>query len=210
VTELILVRHGQTAWNMGEIFRGHIDIDLDETGLKQVELLGQHLAGRKIEAVFSSPLQRAVKTARAIASRHGLDVQTTDALIDFNFGHWEGMTVPDVKQKFPEVFDEWSKNPHLVRVPGGDTLDDVTARSMALVRDVVEKYSSSVALVSHRVVSRILMLAMMGLDNSHFWNIRQDTASLTIFVYERGRFILTRHNDTSYLQSLHMPDVRVV
>jgi len=120
------------------------------------------------------------------------------------------MTVPDVKQKFPEVFDEWSKNPHLVRVPGGDTLDDVTARSMALVRDVVEKYSSSVALVSHRVVSRILMLAMMGLDNSHFWNIRQDTASLTIFVYERGRFILTRHNDTSYLQSLHMPDVRVV
>ena len=208
MTELILVRHGQTAWNMSEIFRGRIDIDLDDVGLKQVELLGEHLADRKIEAVYSSPLQRAVKTAKAIASRHKLEVKITPGLIDFDFGKWEGLSVPEVKEKFPVEFAEWAKNPHLVRVPGGDSLDDVTRRGMAVVAEAVGKHKDTIVLVSHRVVSRILMLAMLGLDNSHFWNIRQDTASITIFDYENGRYILSQHNDTSYLKPLQGTKVK--
>ncbi len=202
MTEIILARHGQTAWNMSEIFRGRIDIDLDEVGLKQVALLGEHLADRKIEAVYSSPLTRALKTAAAIAKPHNLEVQIAQGLIDFDFGEWEGLSVPEVEKRYPDCFREWAKTPHLVRIPGGDCLNDVTVRSMAVVEEAIRKHKDTVVLVSHRVVCRILMLAMLGLDNSHFWNIRQDTASITIFDYVNGRYILSQHNDTSYLKPL--------
>ena len=68
--------------------------------------------------------------------------------------------------------------------------------------DVIAKYRGSVALVSHRVVNKVLICTLLGLDNSYFWNIRQDTCGITTFVYEKGRFILTKHNDTSYLKSI--------
>jgi len=67
---------------------------------------------------------------------------------------------------------------------------------------IIPKYEGSVVLVSHRVVNKVLICALLGLDNSHFWNVRQDTCGITIFTYENGRFILTRHNDTSFLRRL--------
>jgi broad specificity phosphatase PhoE len=88
--EIILVRHGETAWNRREIFRGRADIELSETGARQAELLAQYLSQTGISAIYSSPLKRALKTAEAIASYHSLDVKTTSGLIDFDYGNWQG------------------------------------------------------------------------------------------------------------------------
>jgi broad specificity phosphatase PhoE len=71
-----------------------------------------------------------------------------------------------------------------------------------VVNGVIAKHSGGVVLVSHRVVNKVLICALLGLDNSHFWNIKQDTCAITVFSYENGRFVLTRHNDTSYLKPL--------
>jgi phosphoserine phosphatase len=202
MTEIILARHGQTAWNVGEVFRGQSDIELDETGLKQAQLLAEYLNKRKIEAIFSSPLQRALKTAQIIASYHKLEVQVTQGLNDLSFGEWEGKPSKEVQQKDPVLFAQWVATPHLVRLPGGDSIDDLTKRVLKLVNEVVEKYQGTVVLVAHRVVHQALILALLGLDNSHFWNIRMDTAAITTFIYTQGRFVLTGHNNTSYLQSL--------
>jgi probable phosphoglycerate mutase len=68
MTEIILARHGQTEWNVEEVFRGRIDVELNQTGLKQAELLAKYLSGQKIEAVYSSPLKRALKTASSTSS----------------------------------------------------------------------------------------------------------------------------------------------
>ncbi len=73
---------------------------------------------------------------------------------------------------------------------------------MSVVGDVIARHEGTVVLVSHRVVNKVLICALLGLDNSHFWNIRQDTGGITTFTYENERFILTEHNDTSYLKSL--------
>jgi phosphoserine phosphatase len=208
MTEIILARHGQTVWNTGEGFRGQIDIDLDATGLKQAELMGEYLNDRKIEAVYSSPLKRALQTAYPIASRHGLEVIVTQGLNDFHFGAWQGLSVTEVQEKFPALFTEWAETPHLVKIPGGDTLDAVAKRAMAVVSELIVKYQNTVVLVGHRVVSRVLMLALLGLDNSHFWNIRQDTAATTTFLYEKGRFVLSEHNNTSHLKMLNTPKLR--
>jgi broad specificity phosphatase PhoE len=208
MTEIILARHGQTVWNVGEIFRGRSDIDLDATGVRQAELLAEYLKDRKIEAIYSSPLKRALQTAQPVAAKHNLEVIVSPGLNDFHFGEWQGLSVPEVQQKFPAIFAQWAETPHLVKIPGGESLDDVTKRAMAVVEEVIVKHKNTVVLAGHRVVSRVLMLALLGLDNSHFWNIRQDTAATTVFIYERGRFVLSEHNNTSHLRPLNVPKLK--
>ncbi len=208
MTELILARHGQTAWNVVEVFRGRSDVDLDETGLRQAELLADYLRERRIEAVYSSPLQRALKTARAIASRHRLEVIITQGLNDLKFGEWEGLPVTEVREKYATLFTEWVEKPHLVEIPGGEGLDDVTGRVLTFVNDIVTRHKGNVVLVSHRVVHKVLILALLGLDNSHFWNIKLDTAAITTFAYENNRWILNEHNNTCYLQPLTQPKLK--
>ncbi len=202
MTEIIIARHGQTEWNVGEVFRGRIDIELDETGGKQAELLAEYLGGRRIDAIYSSPLKRALKTAETIASYHQLEVEIAPGLIDFNYGEWQGLPHQEVKDRYQELYAEWITNPHQAKMPDGESLEDVRKRVLAVVDEVTAKYAGTVILVSHRVVNKVLICALLGLDNSHFWNIRQDTCGITTFAYENGRLILTEHNNTSYLEPL--------
>jgi broad specificity phosphatase PhoE len=202
MTELILARHGETEWNVEEVFRGRIDIELDEKGVRQAELLAQYLRGVKIDAVYSSPLRRALNTAEVIARYHKLKVKIAPGLIDFDFGKWQGLRHQEVKRRYKKLYAQWLENPHLIRMPDGESLDEVRERALMVVDEVVTKHEGTVVMVSHRVVNKVLICALLGLDNSHFWNIRQDTCGMTTFVYEKGRFILTKHNDTSYLRPL--------
>ena len=202
MTEIILARHGETEWNVKEVFRGRIDIELNETGIKQAELLAEYLSNTKIDAIYSSPLKRAVKTAETIAGYHKLDVEIAPGLIDFDYGKWQGLPHQEVKDKYKELYAEWINNPDGVKIPAGESLNDVRKRAMSVVDDVIAKYEGTVVLVAHRVVNKVLICALLGLDNSHFWNIRQDTCGITTFIYENGRFILTKHNDTSYLKPI--------
>ena len=201
MTEIILTRHGETDWNVTEVFRGRIDVDLNETGVRQAELLAEYLSELKIDAVYSSPLQRALKTAELIAGWQALKVNVVHGLIDFDYGEWQGLSHREVKGRYEELYKEWTIRPDRVRMPGGETLEDVRERAMAVVDDAVGSYGDGrVVLVSHRVVSKVLVCALLGLDNSHFWNIRLDTCGITRFGYEGGRFVLTGHNDTSFLK----------
>ncbi len=208
MAEIILARHGETEWNVAEIFRGRIDVGLNETGLKQAERLAEYLSERKIEAVYTSPLQRACKTAAAVARTQHLTAEVSNALNDISFGDWEGLPLAEVTRRFPVPFKQWLKTPHLTKLPGGDSLDDVTNRAMALVIEIIGKYQGSVVFVSHRVVHKVLILALLGLDNSHFWNIWMDTAAITTFSYENGIFVLKEHNNTSYLKALEKPKLK--
>ena len=202
MTELILVRHGETEWNVEEVFRGRIDIELNETGLRQTELLAQYLSGLNIDAVYSSPLRRALNTAEVIARYHKLKVEIASGLTDFNYGKWQGLPHQEVKRRYKKLYGQWLENPHLIRMPDGESLDEVRERALTVVDEVVAKHEGTVVLVSHRVVNKVLICALLGLDNSHFWNIRQDTCGTTTFACENGRFILTKHNDTSHLRPL--------
>ena len=202
MTEIIIARHGQTEWNVGEVFRGRIDIALDETGVKQAELLAEYLSGREIDAIYSSPLKRALKTAEAIARHHNIEVEVVPGLIDFNFGKWQGLPHEEVKEKYKELYAEWTQNPHQVKMPDGESLNDVRKRAVGVVDEVIARHKDTAVLVAHRVVNKVLICALLGLDNSHFWDIKQDTCGITTFVYENGRFILAEHNNTSYLGSI--------
>ena len=204
MAEIILARHGETDWNMAEVFRGRIDIDLNETGVKQAKLLAEYLSSVTIDAIYSSPLKRAWQTATEIARRSNLEVNIAPGLIDFDFGEWQGLSHREVKDKYKELYAEWVSHPEQVKIPAGESLDGVRRRALVVVDEVIHRYKGTVILVSHRVVNKVLIGALLGLDNSHFWNIRQDPCAITSFTYEEGRFILTRHNDTSYLKPIRM------
>jgi broad specificity phosphatase PhoE len=197
-----LIRHGETDWNAEKIFRGRADIELNANGIKQAELLAQYLADEKIAAVYSSPMKRAVKTAEIIARPQRINVMSAPGLLDFDYGQWQGLSHHAVKEKFPALYAQWSADPQPVKIPGGESLDDVRKRGLALIDEIISRYDGMVALVSHRVVCKVLVCALLGLDNSHFWNIRLDTCGITTFEYGKNRFVLARHNDTSFLKSL--------
>jgi len=202
MTQIIVARHGETEWNASEIFRGRRDIGLNEPGIKQAEILGNYLTDLRIEAIYSSPLKRALDTARSVAKHHSLNVNVTPGLMDFNYGAWEGLTHQAVKDKYRELYTRWLKEPHLVNIPEGENLGEVRERAKSLLDRVVSKHSGLVVLVSHRVVNKVMICSMLGLENSHFWDIKQDLGGITVFEYESGRYKLIKHNDTSYLNQI--------
>ncbi len=208
MTEILLIRHGETAWNVSEVFRGRIDVELNETGLKQAELVAGYLGKRKMDAVYSSPLKRALKTAEAIARRHQLEVITTPGLNDLDFGQWQGLSLKEVNEQYPEDYAVWLNHPERIKIPAGESLKDVRKRAAFLVKEVIARHTGNVVLASHRVVHKVLICALLGLDNSHFWNIKMDTCAMTTFSYENGRFVLTEHNNTSYLNPLNQASHR--
>jgi len=203
MTRIILARHGKTEWNVAEIFRGRIDVELNETGIKQAELLAEYLSNSTISAIYSSPLKRALHTAETIASYHKLEVKVTPGLIDFDYGEWQGLSHQEVQNRYKKLYAEWMNRPDTTRMPDGESLNDVRKRAVSLVNNIIATGEGTVALVSHRVVNKVLICALLGLDNSHFWNIKQDTGGITTFVYDKGRFTLTEHNNTSFLKPLH-------
>jgi broad specificity phosphatase PhoE len=203
MTRIILVRHGQTAWNIesGERFRGRTDLPLDDTGRGQAQALARRLADFPIAAIYSSPLKRAVETAQPIAQRLGLPVQPLHGLIDINYGDWQGLSHPEVARAYPDLYWRWLEKPHLVKFPKGESLRQVRLRGIATVKEVVARHEGqAVLLVAHQVVNKVLVCAMLGLDNSHFWRIQQDTACINIFEHQGGVFSAVLINDTCHLR----------
>ena len=198
--EIILVRHGQTDWNAAETFRGRADVALNGTGMKQADELGIFLENEGIDFIYSSPLQRASVTAGAIARHQYLDVNTVENLTDIDFGDWQGLSWQEVNEKFPELYRDWLDTPEQLKIPQGESLEDVRRRAVPFIEDAVMRCGEGkVVFVSHRVVIKVIMCSLLGLESSHFWNLRIDTCALSRFAAGDGRLVLTKHNDTSYL-----------
>jgi len=203
MTTVFLVRHGRTGWNKEGVFRGTKDVPLDEVGKDEALLVGGWLKGEEIRAVYSSPLARAKETAEAIAEFHNLEVQCLAGLTDLHFGEWEGLSLKEVQKHYPDLYQRWLKAPHQVCFPGGEGLDAVRSRAREAVEGIMARHpQEAVALVSHRVVLKVLICALLGLDNSHFWNIAQDTTAINCFQHRNGTWICNFLNDTCHLKGV--------
>jgi len=203
MTRIILVRHGETEWNRVERFRGRADVPLNGTGLFQAQATGRRIADEwRPVAIYSSPLLRAVRTAEAVAWHFDLRVEVHPGLIDIDYGEWQGLTPAEAKERWPEVVDAWYNAPHTAHIPGGETLDDLRARGLKTVNELSMLHrGQTIALVSHTVVNRIILLGVLGLGNDRFWRLRQDTCALNVFEVEGSVFTLVSLNDTNHLQS---------
>ena len=203
MTRFLLVRHGETKWNREERFRGRADLALNETGLRQAQAVARSLKAWSVSAIYASPLRRTVQTASAIGSELALGVVTLDGLVDIDFGSWQGLSDQEAAKQDGDLLRTWYESPQKVRFPGGESLEDVRQRVLAAIENVAARHSQdTVVLVSHNVVCRVVMCAMLGLDNSSFWHVKQDVCTLNIFELRDGLPTVTLVNDTCHLKSL--------
>lgn len=200
MSKIFLIRHAQTKWNKEEVFRGNIDIDLDEEGIRQSASIARALTEYDIEAVYTSPLVRAVRTAGAIAEGRDIPVITVEGFNDMNLGEWQGKSLIKVEAEYPEIYRIWKEAPQKAKIPRGETLNQLRKRVYnAFLKVSGDNKKKNIAIVSHRVVNKILLIAILDLPNSRFWEIRQDNACINIIENEHDKFIISLLNDRCHL-----------
>ncbi len=204
MTRLIVVRHGRTEWNRIERFRGRADIGLDEVGMKQAESAAKRIGEWPISAIYSSPLRRALTTAEIIAGPLGLNVQLTPGIVDIDYGAWQGLSTEDVVARDGHLYSQWIESPHKVKFPGGESFAEVRERTDSAVNDLIQQHpKETVVLVSHKVICQILILSLLGLDSSHFWQITQDVGAMNLFEVRAGVSSALFINDTCHLEGMN-------
>jgi len=203
MTMFYLARHGQTAWNQEQRFRGRKDIPLSEQGQREAQAVAEALAPEGIDLILASPLSRAMQTLTPLANKLNRDVIPFPDLIDMDFGEWEGLMVDEARAKYPDLFGRWVSEPDTVTFPGGESLAQVQGRAMrALSHLATEHPDQKIALCSHRVVTKLIMLGLLGVKPDKFWVVRQDTACMNQFTYDPPRAVIFTMNDTRHLAGL--------
>ena len=144
MTDIYLVRHGQTAWNKEEVFRGRADVPLNETGLREASLAAEYFREMEVQTIYSSPLSRAWQTAEKIGEVVHREITPLDGINDMSFGTWEGQLLRDVQKNDGERYTQWRDVPHLVKIPGGETLDEVRGRAMAALEEVIRSHAGDI------------------------------------------------------------------
>lgn len=204
MTAVILIRHGETDWNREQVFRGSIDVALNEAGLTQARALQESLKDTEIDEIYSSPLSRAFSTASIVGENRSVEVRVEEGFTDIDFGAWQGLSHRQVKEEYKDLYETWRTSPEVVKFPGGESLEDVRRRSMEALAGIIKNNpGKTITLVSHRVVLKVLLCTMLGLELSHFWYLRQDTCAINRVEHKDGNFFLTLLNDTCHLREVH-------
>ena len=199
---LFVVRHGETAWSRERRFAGSRDVALEPEGLRQCEAVARALAPQAVVAVYASPLERARASAEVIAKPHRLPVEIDPAFGEMAFGEWEGLTREEVAARFPAAYEEWRHAPHLVRIGGGETLARVAERARGAVRALAATHAGkTIVLVTHAIVTRLIVLDALGLGPERLWTVDATPAGITEIEYEPGWATVHRMNTLAHLEA---------
>lgn len=196
--QLILVRHGETLHNVAGIAQGSQDSELSERGRTQVQRLAQRIRSYAPDAIFSSPLGRALTTAEWIADATGLPITVLDDLREMNYGAWEGKSFLEVRSSDPESYRRWMGEPDFPS-PEGESHAHVLAR-MKRAFAVVSAAKRPVV-VAHATAIRIGATALLNAPISMAYNLAQDNASINVFIWRADRCVLKVWNDTTHCTS---------
>lgn len=200
-TRLLLLRHGQTDLSVQRRYSGRGNPALTELGNRQADAAARYLGQQGgIDAVVSSPLQRAYDTARASAKALGLDVTVDDDLIETDFGDWEGLTFREASERDPQLHGKWLRDT-AVPPPQGESFDAVATRVRAAQRRLVEQYAgATVLVVSHVTPIKTLLRLALDAGPAMLYRLHLDLASLSIAeFYPDGAASVRLVNQTSYL-----------
>ena len=200
-TRVFLVRHGATVLPAEDRFAGATNVELSEEGREQARRLAVRLAEVKIEAVYASPLDRTMETARIVAAPHTLHVEPRDGLREISHGRWEQLTRTEVDARFPEEAAAWEEDPFTFAPAGGESGLEVTSRSLPVLMDIVRSHpEGNVLVVSHKATIRLLLSSLLGFDPRRYRdNLDQNPAALNIVDFKGPvRARLTLFNDTSH------------
>lgn len=177
MTKIILTRHGHVEGIDPERFRGRVDLPLTEIGLAQARAVARYISATwRPRAIYSSPMSRCVVTAQEIGGACGVEPEILRDLNDLDYGEWQWETYEEARNRWPVQYETWRRTPHLIRFPGGDSLQDLAARGADALRFVLASYPSLddvVVLVGHDSVNRALLLQLLDQPLSAYWRLAQ-------------------------------------
>jgi alpha-ribazole phosphatase/probable phosphoglycerate mutase len=184
LSRLYLVRHGQVQGYEKFPVYGHTDVDLTEVGLGQTEHLAERLRLTGIRAIYSSDLKRSVAGARIIARHHDVPLHVMPEFREMFFGGWEGLSLGDIRQRFPEELEKRQADLLDYRPPGGgESIAELSGRVMSSFSRIIEQQGDDFVLVGHGAVNRVILCSALGLDLLRMFSIHQDYGCLNIIDY---------------------------
>ncbi|MBA3944126.1 MAG: histidine phosphatase family protein [Herpetosiphonaceae bacterium] len=201
---LILVRHGESEWNRSSRYQGQADAPLSDLGIRQAEALGQRLALEKLDAIYASPLQRALRTAEAIARFHPHVPFTQDkALYEIHHGDWQGLLAKEVREQYPEGLDEWRMYPTRSQMPNGESFSNILKRTLNFRERMLQLHLNETVLVStHDVVIKILIADALGMPMDRLNRIWVTNASISVLEYADALPFLVSLGEACHLGQL--------
>lgn len=201
---LILVRHGETNWNKEGRYQGQIDTDLSERGLEQGKALAKALSELTIDEFYSSHLKRALMTAQFCADYHGKQVQTDERLQEIAHGTWEGLLSEEVSKDYAELLQAWRDNPASVKMPEGESLQELADRSMIAFEEIAkENIGKTVLVAAHDATNKVIICRLMNADLNSFWQVKQDNTCINVIEYENGVWRIVLLNSTQHMGYLY-------
>jgi len=182
---LIIIRHGESEWNRIGRYQGQADAELSEMGLRQAEALAGRLRNERFDAIFTSPLQRAARTATAVAQYHPtVPFFTEAALLEIDHGAWQGLLLDEVRERYDDGLREWRMHPTRAQMPGGESFSNILKRVLDFKERLLREFPAGSVLVStHDVVVKILVADALGMNMDRINRIWVTNASVSVVEY---------------------------
>ncbi len=195
------VRHGETEWNAEGRLCGRTDVPLSKVGRWQARLLAARLKPISVEALYSSPLGRALETAGLIGAAVGHEPVVDGRLVELNYGAWEGRTFDEIKRSDPDAYRAWDADPASMAPPEGETGFQLVERVTPFLAEMSQRYQQgNVAVVCHKTVCRLMACHIMGVPLSQYRKrIPMENAALNVFAHKEGKWQVVALNDISHL-----------
>lgn len=203
MVEIILIRHGVTLWNVEARIQGISDVELSPEGLRQAELLAKNFPFDKVDAVYSSDLSRAKNTAKFVADKFNLPVQTTSALREVDFGIWEGKSFAELEKYEADTLKIFHTKPDELRLNRAETFQQAQARAMNEIKKIIAYHESDgesrVVAVAHGSINRAILCAILDIPLKNLWRLSQFNTAINIFRVDDGNFTVQLINSTAHL-----------
>lgn len=200
-TSIILIRHGETEWNALGKFQGSRDIDLSEEGVLQANFLKKRL-NKNFDYIYCSPLKRALKTAQILSENMEINPVIYEDLREIDFGNWEGLTIKDIKNNYPEIFREWLTDDTIGPLCGGDhSLRDASIRAKHAILNIAsENKDKNVAVVAHGGIIKAALIGIFNWNMTMYHRLRLGNTSVSRLYFDDSMTpIILGLNDTSHL-----------
>jgi broad specificity phosphatase PhoE len=193
VSRQILIRHAEPDESMRGRSYGRLDVPLSAAGRRQAEGVALALDEMSIDAVYASPLRRALETAAPLACARGLEPIVHEGLREVDFGELEGLAYAEIERERPEVYESWMRNPTDIRFPGGEAFADLRERALSAAAEIRAGHES-VAVVAHGGVTRAILAAALGMPDEAIFRLDQPYAAISVIDWVAGSAVVRAVN----------------
>lgn len=202
-TTIFLIRHGLTEWTEEDRFTGVSDIPLSKKGIEQANLLSKKFNNSLVtmNAIFSSPLDRCVATAKIIANPLHLIPEMIDDFSELDYGVWEGMKREEITRKYRNEYDRWKTDPYHFSPPKGESGRSLLKRVMPSLLNIVNKnYNNNIIIVAHKAVNRLILCWCLGIPYKYYRErIIQYPACINVLqISKNGKKVVYQANNISH------------